>query len=112
MHCEFCASTIHATNQCRVLDAVADRIDRTSFKVNETPQGLGRGHGGGVRGYFRGGRTRGRGPTTFYNSDEQGHMARDCPHPRQPWCSHCRTNGHTTEDFPEIIEKLEYWVRQ
>jgi hypothetical protein len=24
-----------------------------------------------------------------YKYDEQGHMARDYPHLRQPWCSHC-----------------------
>jgi hypothetical protein len=40
------------------LDALADRLDRTSFRVNETPQGLGRGRGGGDGGDFRGGRTR------------------------------------------------------
>jgi hypothetical protein len=39
-------------------------------------------------------------------------MARDFPHPRQPWCSHCRTNGHATEDFPELIVKWEDQVRQ
>jgi hypothetical protein len=94
VHCEFCASTTHTTNQCRVLDALADRLDRTTFRVNETPQGPGRGRGGGAGGDFRGGRTRGRGPRRCYNCDEKGHMARDCPHLRWPWCSHCRTNGH------------------
>jgi hypothetical protein len=39
VHCEFCASTTHNTNQCRVLDAPADRLDQTTFRVNETPQG-------------------------------------------------------------------------
>jgi hypothetical protein len=33
------------------------RLDRTSFRVNETPQGPGRGRGGGAGGDFRGGRT-------------------------------------------------------
>jgi L-amino acid N-acyltransferase YncA len=35
VHFEFCASTTHAMNQCRALDALADRMDRTSFRVNE-----------------------------------------------------------------------------
>jgi hypothetical protein len=34
-------------------------------------------------------------------------LAIDFPHPRRPWCSHCKTNGHATEDFPELIEKWE-----
>jgi hypothetical protein len=34
-------------------------------------------------------------------------MDRDCPHPRQPWFSHCRTNGHATEDCLELITKWE-----
>jgi hypothetical protein len=112
VHCEFCASTTHTTNQCRALDALADRLDRTTFRVNENPQGPGRGRGGGARGDFRGGRTGGRGPRRCYNCDEKGHLARDCPHPRRPWCSHCRTNGHTTEDCPELIAKWEDRVRQ
>jgi hypothetical protein len=37
VHCEFCVSTTHTNNQCRVLDALADRLDRTTFRVNETP---------------------------------------------------------------------------
>jgi hypothetical protein len=112
IHCEFCTSTTHTTNQCRALDALADRLDRTTFRVNENPQGPGRGRGGGAGGDFRGGRTGGRGPRRCYNCDEQGHLARDCPHPRQPWCSHCRTNGHATEDCPELIAKWEDRVRQ
>jgi hypothetical protein len=43
VHCEFCTSTTHTTNQCRALDALADRLDRTTFRVNENPQGPGRG---------------------------------------------------------------------
>jgi hypothetical protein len=39
-------------------------------------------------------------------------MAGDFPHLRRPWCSHCRTNGHATEDFPKLIEKWEDRVRQ
>jgi hypothetical protein len=112
IHCEFCASTTHTTNQCRALDALADILDRTTFRVNEKPQGPGRGQGGGVGGDFRGGRTGGRGPRRCYNYDEQGHMARYCPHPRRPWCCHYRTNGHTTEDYPELIAKWEDRVRQ
>jgi hypothetical protein len=44
--------------------------------------------------------------------DEQGHMARDFPHPRRPWLSHYITNGHATEDFPELIAKWEDQVHQ
>jgi hypothetical protein len=39
-------------------------------------------------------------------------MARDYPHSRRPWCSHCRTNGNTTEGCPELIAKWEDRVRQ
>jgi hypothetical protein len=53
VHCEFCTYTTHTTNQCIALDALADRLDRTTFRVNENPQGLGRGRGGGVGGEFR-----------------------------------------------------------
>jgi hypothetical protein len=87
-------------------------LDRTSFRVNETPQGPGRGQGGEVGVDFIGGRTEGRGPSRFYNCDEKGHMARDFPHLRWPWCSHCRTNGHATKDWPELIEKWEDRVHQ
>jgi hypothetical protein len=67
---------MHTTNQCRVLDALVDRLDRTTFRVNENPQGLERGRGGGARGDFKGGRTRGRGPSRCYKYDEEVHMAR------------------------------------
>jgi hypothetical protein len=63
-------------------------------------------------GDFRGGRTGGRGTSRCYNCDEQGHMARYFPHPKWPWCSHCRTNGHTIEDYLELIAKWEDRVRQ
>jgi hypothetical protein len=112
MHCDFCASTTHATNQCRVLDALANRLDQTSFNINETPQGPGRGRGGGVGGDFRGGRIKGREPSRCYNYDEKDHMARYFPHPRRTWCSHCRTNGHAIEDYPRLIVKWEDHVRQ
>jgi hypothetical protein len=75
-------STMHTTNQCTTFDAVAYRLDQTTFRVNENPQGLGRGQGGGAEGDFRGERIGGRGPSRCYNYDEQGHMARDYPHPR------------------------------
>jgi hypothetical protein len=100
VHYEFCPSTTHDTNQCRALDALVDRLDRTSFRVNKTPQGLGRGCGGGARGDFKGGRTGGRRPSRFYNYDEKGHMSRDCPHLRRHWFSYYRTNGHANEDIP------------
>jgi hypothetical protein len=47
VHCDLCAYTTHTTNQCRALDPLAYRLDRTKFKVNENPQGPGRGRGGG-----------------------------------------------------------------
>jgi hypothetical protein len=56
VHCEFCASTTHTTNQCRVLDALEERLDRTKLSLNEAPQALGRGRGGEYGGDFRGGR--------------------------------------------------------
>jgi hypothetical protein len=50
---------MHTTNQCRALDALANRLDQTTFKVNENLQGPGRGRGGGAGGDFRGGITGG-----------------------------------------------------
>jgi hypothetical protein len=44
IYCEFCGSPTHTTNQCRALDALANRLDRSTFRVNETPQGFGGGH--------------------------------------------------------------------
>jgi hypothetical protein len=73
---------MHTTNKCRVLDSLANRLDRTTFRVNENPQGPGRGQGGGDGGDFRGGRTRGIGPCRCYIYDEQGHLDKYCPHPR------------------------------
>ena len=43
VHYEFYGSTTHTTNQCRVLDALVDMLDRTTFRVNENPQGPRRG---------------------------------------------------------------------
>jgi hypothetical protein len=72
IHCELCGSTMHATNQCRALDVLVDRLDQTAFRVNETPQGPRRGPGSGGGGGFRGGRNGGRGPgdvTIVMNKD-------------------------------------------
>jgi hypothetical protein len=77
VHYEFCGSTTHTMKQCRDLDALADRLDHSVFRVDEAPQGFGGGHQGG--GGFRGGRTGGRGPVHCYNYEEQGHLERDCP---------------------------------
>jgi hypothetical protein len=112
IHCDLCASTIHATNQCRELDGLDERLDQTTLRMNETPQGPGRGQGGGAGGGFRGGRNRGRGMSQFYNCNEQVHLAIDCPHPRQPWFSQCKNNGHATEDCLELIAKWEDWFLQ
>jgi hypothetical protein len=43
MYCELCGSPSHNTNQCHALDALADRLDRSAFRVNEGPQGPGGG---------------------------------------------------------------------
>jgi hypothetical protein len=51
--------------------------------------------------------------TSFcYNCDEQGHLARDFPLPRRPWCAHYRNNTHATEDCPDLIAKWEDRARQ
>jgi hypothetical protein len=42
IHCKFFGSTMHATNQCRELDVLVDRLDQTAFRVNETTQGPGK----------------------------------------------------------------------
>jgi hypothetical protein len=77
IHYDLCASTTHVANQCRELDALADILDQTSFRVNETPQGPGRGQGGGDGGGFRGRRNGGRGSSRCYKYNEQGHLSRD-----------------------------------
>jgi hypothetical protein len=51
----------HSKNQYRALDALADRLDQTTFKINETPQGFVRVQGDGDGGGFRRGRNGGRG---------------------------------------------------
>jgi hypothetical protein len=43
----------HTTKQCRDLDVLADRLDRSAFRVDEAPQVFGGGPRGG--GCFRGG---------------------------------------------------------
>lgn len=103
--CSFCGSSTHGTEQCRALDALADRLDRTAFRVNDNARGRG---GGGYRGGINGG----RGPVRCYNCDDQGYVTRECPLPKRPWCSHCRVNAHTTEDCPELIAKWEERIRQ
>jgi hypothetical protein len=39
VHYDLCTSTMHTTNQCRALDALADRLYLTTIMVNENPQG-------------------------------------------------------------------------
>lgn len=73
IYCELCGSPTHTTKQCRALDALADKLDRSAFRVDEAPQGFGGGRRGGEA--FIGGRTSRRGPTRCYNCDEQGHLS-------------------------------------
>jgi hypothetical protein len=40
---EFCGSTTHTAKQCHALDALADRLDHSSFRIDEAPQGFGGG---------------------------------------------------------------------
>ena len=40
IHYDLCESMTHATNQCRALGTLAERLDWTMFRVNETPQDL------------------------------------------------------------------------
>jgi hypothetical protein len=111
IHCDFYTSTTHATNQCRALDALSNILDRTTFRINETPLGPRRGQGGGARGGFKGGINGGIG-IICYNYNEKFHLSRDFPHPRQPWCSYYKNNGHATKDCPDLITKWEDRVRQ
>lgn len=41
-----------------------------------------------------------------------GHLARECPLPSKPWCTHCRVHAHATEECPEFIAKWEDRARQ
>ena len=104
LYCEFCGSSTHGTERCRALDALADRLDRTTSRVAEGSQEYGAGCGRGIGGFW-GGRTGGRGAIRCYNYDEIGHLARDFPLPQKPWCSHCRVNTYATEECPKLIAK-------
>jgi hypothetical protein len=46
VYCELCGSPTHTTKQCHALDALADRLDRSAFRVDKAPQGFGGGHRG------------------------------------------------------------------
>jgi hypothetical protein len=56
---ELCGSPTHSTIQFRSLDALANILDHSTFRVNETPQGFEGGQQGG--GNFRGGKIGRRG---------------------------------------------------
>jgi len=107
---KFCGSPTHTTKQCHALDALADRLDRYVFRVDEAPQGFGGGHR--CREGFIGGLTHRIRPIYCYNNDEQGHLARDRPLPRRPRCTHHRNNAHATEECPKLITKWEERARQ
>ncbi len=85
-------------DQCQALNTLAEKLDISTFIVNESDCG---GRGGGMGG----GRTGGRGPVRCYNCDQEGHVAKDCLIPRRPWCSKCWVNAHTTEDCTGRIGK-------
>jgi hypothetical protein len=55
MYYELCGSTTHTAKKCHALDALADRLDLSAFRIDESPQGFGGGHRG--RGAFRGGQS-------------------------------------------------------
>ena len=113
MYYEFCHSSGYNTDKCRALDALVDRLDRSSFRIADGSMTQGGGHDRGGGGGFRGVWARGRGgPPRCFNCNEVGHIAWDCPLPRRPWCSHCRVNTHSTEDCPELIAKWEDRNRQ
>jgi hypothetical protein len=82
MYCELCGSQAHNTNQWCALEALADRLDRYEFKVNEGPQGFGGGRRGG--GIYRGGRTGRRQLVRYFNCDEKGNLKIYFPLPRRP----------------------------
>jgi hypothetical protein len=62
---ELCGSLTHTTKKCHTLDALAYRLERSTFRINEVPPGFGGGCRGG--GGFIGGQTSGIGPTRCYN---------------------------------------------
>lgn len=47
-----------------------------------------------------------------YNCNQEGHVTRECPLPRIPWCSQCVINTHAMEDCLELIAKWEKRTRQ
>jgi hypothetical protein len=96
--------------KCCILDYIADRLYRSTFRIYESPQGFGGGHRGGRD--FIGERNGRKGPTRCYNFNEKGYIARDFPLSRCPWCSHYRNNTHAIKDFPEFIMKWEDSARK
>jgi hypothetical protein len=111
IHFDFFTSTTHATNKCRALDALAKILDRTTFRIKETPQGLGRGQGCGGGGGFIGGINGGGGPGRCYNCNEQGHLFRDYPHPRRTWCSQTPCSPKPDIPLSELLYLLKYpWI--
>lgn len=76
-YCEFFTSTTHHMDKYQVLDALADWLDHSTFKINETTCS---GRGGGMRA----GREGGRGPIHSYNCDQEGPLTWDFPYQGDP----------------------------
>jgi hypothetical protein len=97
MYCELCGSTTHTAKQCHSLDALANILDFSTFRIDEAPQGFGDGQRG--EGASRGGRDSGIGPTHYYNFDEQGHPCKRIPTSEE-------TMVHTVETIPILLRTI------
>jgi len=83
------------------MDSLVDRLDRSTFRVDEGPQW----HGGVLigRGGYQGVRTGRRGPVRCYNFYEKWNLVRYFPLPRRPLCAHYRIT-------PMLPNNLRTWL--
>lgn len=105
VHCHFCTVNTHRTEDCHPLSVLIERFYNNLFAVESVRTGN---RGQNKNKYNQALRNdANHPPPRCYNCNEVGHIALNCPQPRQPCCSRCRKIGHNTKDCPELIEKWE-----